>query len=237
MKTKRFDGDAGKAALALLFAEQSLLFGVPDALAAALAEVARVEEFAANAPIYHEGEKVRPVIWFVLGGSVLIGKGLKPLATLGRRQFFGEFPVLDATAPYTVSVTAIERTFVALVPAGRFDELAAQYPRVWRNMAAELASRLRGPSVPLDWKAMGYAEMAKVFVKRVLDGLFPDARRLQFVFCLIYASILLVAAAVYFWTKLPEATRCGLFPKPAVAAAAPSSAAIATPAASASSVR
>jgi predicted nucleotide-binding protein len=58
-------------------------------------------------------------------------------------QHVGEMSVIDPTARRSASVVALEETCVAWVEEADFADIAASHPFLWRQLALELADRLR----------------------------------------------------------------------------------------------
>jgi len=115
-----------------------------------LERAVEARSFAPGERIFGQGEP-GDAIFFVRRGSVRIALRLDSgsehdLVTLGRGDFFGDMAFLDEE---TRSAGAVARTAVDLfvLPRDRFEELAAQHPRLGRqfyeSLALALARRLR----------------------------------------------------------------------------------------------
>jgi CRP/FNR family cyclic AMP-dependent transcriptional regulator len=82
-------------------------------------------------------------IAFILSGCVdIFVKGEKVAQRKGG-QHVGEMSVIDPTARRSATVTATAKTTVAWVKEKDFSKIAKDYPDLWRNLARELADRLR----------------------------------------------------------------------------------------------
>lgn len=209
---QQFVGPSGKADLRNLLIEQSLLVGAEPA-AEPLADVVEVTEYSKGKQIYAADESMNSVLYLLLGGRIDLDRGGSPVATLGRGQFFGEFPLLDRTARYTVSATAAENSVVASIEWSRFAELADSNPRIWRNLATELAFRLRGhspPTTPATRRGRP-SSFGEVFWPWV-EGLRARWK------LLLGLPFLLLIGLDYSWSALPDASRAlllsrvGLYP-------------------------
>lgn len=139
---ERFEGPEGKQRLIELLADQRLIQH-NEPLACQLAEIVKVEELQATEQLYFRGKTDKHALYLVLSGSVDLSIEDRPTVTLASGQFLGEFPLLNASVDYAVAVTAREKTIIASVPENKFLALANDHPEIWRNMAQELAMRLR----------------------------------------------------------------------------------------------
>ena len=82
-------------------------------------------------------------ICFILTGSVSIRVAGREVAVREASQHFGEMAVVDPGQPRSASVVAQTEVVLARVSAIEFIKLAESNPRLWRNIARELAARLR----------------------------------------------------------------------------------------------
>ena len=80
---------------------------------------------------------------FILSGRVgVLVKGEK-IAERRSGQHIGEMSVIDPSARRSATATAIEPTTVAWIKEKDFSQIATANPYLWRNLARELADRLR----------------------------------------------------------------------------------------------
>jgi CRP-like cAMP-binding protein len=114
-----------------------------DTIARKLADMVKVEELPETKQLYIRGEAGKNCLFFILSGSIDLLIQDKHIATLEPGQFVGEFPILNASLDYDVSVVAREKSVIASVPEHQFLSVTMDYPEIWKNMAKELATRLR----------------------------------------------------------------------------------------------
>lgn len=193
-----------EAELRWLLKEQVLLAGV-EAAADGLASILKLSEFPEGKQIYAEGEPYHRTLYLLLKGKVdLYWKGNR-IASLERRQFFGEFPLLDISARYSVTVQVSESAYIATVDWTDFARVADRYPRVWRNLASELASRLRSsrPLAPAAKPSEDPKSVQEAIVR--LAWSLPTTLRV-----VVGVLVALCVAAYFVWSSLSEADRAML---------------------------
>ncbi len=139
---ERFEGIGGKRRLVEVFAEQELVQH-NDAIACKLADLAEVEEFPKGKQIYIKGESGKNSLFFVLGGSFDLSNQERCIAILTPGQAVGEFPIVDPSLTYDVTVLAREQSLIARVSEEQFIKIMRDYPEIWKNMAKMLVTRLR----------------------------------------------------------------------------------------------
>ena len=109
-----------------------------------LIEIVEVDEIQRGTPIYLQGQPYLPTLYLILHGKVALTRNSRLVAHLGATEFFGEFPLLNLPATYSVSaVAADEGAFIASVPWDDVESVADSNAVVWKNLATELAMRLR----------------------------------------------------------------------------------------------
>ena len=106
------------------------------------ATVLSVMGFASGATIIEESSPYND-IYFILAGVVSVRVGGREIAIRTAGQHIGEMAVVDPGQPRSASVVAEDEVVVARVSASTFTDLAEANPRLWRNIARGLASRLR----------------------------------------------------------------------------------------------
>ncbi|NRF72091.1 cyclic nucleotide-binding domain-containing protein [Aquincola sp. S2] len=137
-----------RRALHLLLSRQKLFVDCAS-VTKEVAALAKAYEVASEDVIYKEGDRADQVIYMILGGSVELRREGALVRSLAPEEFFGELPLLDPSAKYTVTAVATEGTVVATIPWPRLEPIADAFPRIWRNLASVLAQRLRaGTQVP-----------------------------------------------------------------------------------------
>jgi CRP/FNR family transcriptional regulator, cyclic AMP receptor protein len=82
-------------------------------------------------------------LFLILAGRVSIEVNGREVATRQAGQHVGEMGVIDTSAPRCATVISIEQTVVAKIKERDFTPLADKHPVLWRQLALELADRLR----------------------------------------------------------------------------------------------
>ena len=82
-------------------------------------------------------------IWFLLAGSVSVSVQGRRVAIRTAGQHIGEMALLDPAAPRSATVVAEEEVVAARISAASFRDIADAHPTLWRNLARDLAERLR----------------------------------------------------------------------------------------------
>ena len=82
-------------------------------------------------------------IWFLLAGSVSVLVRGRRMAVRKSGQHIGEMALLDPAASRSATVVAEEEVVAACISAVSFREIADVKPTLWRNLAKDLAERLR----------------------------------------------------------------------------------------------
>ena len=144
---ERFEGKNGKRRLVEVLAEQELVQH-NDIISRKLADITKVEDFQKGKQLYVQGEPGKNFLFFVLRGSIELSVQNKRVAILEPGQAVGEFPIVDPSLNYTVTVVAREQSVVARVSEEQFLSIARDYPEIWKNMAKMLVTRLRKTSEP-----------------------------------------------------------------------------------------
>ena len=112
---------------------------------AAIASVARkckFENFPKGVKIISQGGKDTDLI-FILKGSVEILVKNRNHIVRKAGTHVGEMAAIDPTAKRSATVRAIESTDIARISEMDFSKIAAQWPNLWRQLALELANRVR----------------------------------------------------------------------------------------------
>lgn len=110
-------------------------------VAAALADAGQVVEFAAGEVLIHEDATDRDM-YFLLFGKVGVSVKGKYLYPRERNVTVGEMSVVNPAITRSATITAVEPTVTLKVSPETLDQIAMVQPRVYRLVAAELASRL-----------------------------------------------------------------------------------------------
>lgn len=111
-------------------------------LAAAVEPYLKLDEIFSGTNLIKQGASDTDLFLILSGGfSVAINGNVVALKKAG--EHVGEMAVVDPFTPRSASVTATSDSVVARITEHDFSALADRYPRLWRRIALELASRLR----------------------------------------------------------------------------------------------
>ncbi len=138
---QRFSGERGEKLIIEALKEQRIVLGNEEA----------AEELCARGkPVcFLEGEflamedKWENDIVFILAGSAQITITGFKVAERQAGQHVGEMALIDPSQPRSASVIAIEPTVGLVVSEEDFSAVAAHHPDMWRQIAKEVAQRLR----------------------------------------------------------------------------------------------
>lgn len=141
---ERFQGPDNRNTLVAAIQRQQIVPPQKN-VAEKLADVAELMQFEltppANVLITQNGPEND--MFLILAGRVSISVNGRELAIRQAGQHVGEMSMIDASAPRSATVTAIERTVVAKIKERDFTPIADKYPALWRHLALELGNRLR----------------------------------------------------------------------------------------------
>ena len=137
----RFSGPEGRRLLTDALRQQRTLL-CSESIVSALVAVANVANFPKGRQLMIQGS-VDNRLAFILSGRVdVLVNGVK-VAERGGGQHVGEMSVIDPTARRSATVIARETTWVAWVDEKNIARIAKKHPELWRELAVELAARLR----------------------------------------------------------------------------------------------
>ncbi len=108
----------------------------------AVARKCKVESLPKGAKIIRQGGMDTDLI-FILKGSVEILVENRNHIVRKAGTHVGEMAAIDPTAKRSATVQTIEATDVAKISEREFSKIAAQWPNLWRQLALELANRVR----------------------------------------------------------------------------------------------
>jgi CRP-like cAMP-binding protein len=101
-----------------------------------------LEEIPAGTNLIEQGAFDADLFLILTGGvSILIDGRIVARRSAG--EHVGEMAVVDPRTPRSASVIATVDSVVGRIAEAEFSALADRYPRLWRRIALELASRLR----------------------------------------------------------------------------------------------
>ena len=137
----RFNGEMGRAKLAEVIREQSIVLGQP-ALATEFAAAAILRELRESEVLIYQ-DASDDDLYLILSGSfdILVNKRKTAIRSAG--MHVGEMAAIDATSRRSSTVVAREKSLVAKIPLTIFESIAKSHPHVWQRMAVELSRRLK----------------------------------------------------------------------------------------------
>jgi len=141
---KSFQGSDGRQNLIEALISQPLVRDKD--LARVVARRLRLEAIPAGRNIIEQGATDTD-LFLILEGDVSVAVDGHVVARKRAGQHVGEMAVVDPRRPRSASVTATSDSVVGRIAESDFSKLADRYPRLWRRIALELASRLRTESV------------------------------------------------------------------------------------------
>jgi predicted nucleotide-binding protein len=113
-----------------------------DAVARALAKVVSLRQLEAGTELIAQ-HKSDSDLYFILSGKVEVFVNGRLVSTRTNGCHVGEMALIDPTAPRSATVKVTTETVVAQVSEAKFTPIAEKFPKLWRCLAMELATRLR----------------------------------------------------------------------------------------------
>lgn len=138
---KRFLGDRGNALVVETLIDQKTILGNSDA-AKELCTLGKLIHFQENDYLIVEDDWTNDII-FILAGRVQITINGFKIAERKAGQHIGEMALIDSSQPRSGSVIAMEPTVGLMVSEKDFSVVAKHYPDMWRQIAKQIANRLR----------------------------------------------------------------------------------------------
>lgn len=137
---ERFRGPEGRRRLVSALTKQKMVSG-SAALAEALADLAKLEEFESGRALIAAGGADNN-LFLLLGGSVdIIVKGSK-VADRKVNDVVGEMAAVDPTMPRSATVVATTPVLAAVITEPQLSELGRRHPEVFRHIAVLMAQKL-----------------------------------------------------------------------------------------------
>ena len=136
----RFQGDEGRRRLIAALTEHRLIANQPE-LAERLIAAGELLEISAGTPFINQGDQAADV-FFIITGKVEVRVNGKSVACRFPGDHVGEMAAIEPTQARSATVTPIEPTVLLRVREPEFSAAAAQFPDMWRRIAATLARRL-----------------------------------------------------------------------------------------------
>ena len=141
MMIERFVGKDGRHFLIEALRNQPIFLG-ESCVVEAVCDGANVLAFKPEETIIEESSPSND-IYFILSGIVSIRVHGREIAVRTSGQHVGEMTILDPGQRRSASAVAEDEVVVARVDAATFSKIADSLPLLWRNIARELAARLR----------------------------------------------------------------------------------------------
>jgi CRP/FNR family transcriptional regulator, cyclic AMP receptor protein len=136
----RFQGPGGK--LRLVEALRTQILVRDEDLAVELARRVTLKAIPAGTVLITQDAAERD-LFLILSGTFSAVVNGQIVASRGAGEHVGEMAVVDPEAHRSASVVAVTDSVVAGITRLEFSAVADRYPRLWRRIALELASRLR----------------------------------------------------------------------------------------------
>jgi len=137
---RSFQGSEGRLRLLDALISQPLIRDKD--LATVVEPYLKLEEIFAGTNLIKQGASDTD-LFLILSGEFSIAINGRVVARKKAGEHVGEMAVVDPLTPRSASVTATSDSVVARIAEADFSALADRYPRLWRRIALELASRLR----------------------------------------------------------------------------------------------
>jgi CRP/FNR family transcriptional regulator, cyclic AMP receptor protein len=140
---KMLQGDSGRRRLVQALQSQPLVHDEDVALE--IAKHVKLEEVRSGVALIREGASDTD-LFLILAGEFSIVVNQRVVARKRAGEHVGEMALLDPDARRSASAIAVSDSVVARISESEFTALADKFPRLWRRIAMELASRLRNES-------------------------------------------------------------------------------------------
>lgn len=137
----RFDGPEGRRLLIEALRTQPVI-GDDATLAEKIADSVEVAAFEPDSVLIEDSAADND-IYFILTGVVSIRVHDREIAVRTAGQHIGEMALIDPGQRRSASAVAEDEVVIARLSEPAFTDLAESNPRLWRNIARELAHRLR----------------------------------------------------------------------------------------------
>ena len=137
---RSFQGSEGRLRLLDALISQPLIRD--NDLAAAVEPYLELEEVLAGTNLIKQGASDTD-LFLILSGAFSVAIDERVVVRKKAGEHVGEMAVVNPFTPRSASVIATSDSVVARIAEPDFSALADKYPRLWRRIALELASRLR----------------------------------------------------------------------------------------------
>lgn len=169
----RFTGDRGQTLVVEALKEQKIVLGNAEA-AEELCARGRMVCFRKNEFLALEDDWANHIIFILAGRAQITITGFK-VAERKAGQHIGEMALIDPSQPRSASAIAMESTVGLVVSEEDFAAVAAHHPDMWRQIAKEIADRLRQrkkfirPSNPVPFMFVACASESLPVAKTLQD--------------------------------------------------------------------
>ena len=137
----RFFGVDGEPRVIEALKEQMIVLGNTEA-AAELQKEGEIRYFPEGASLIREDEWSNHIIFILAGRASISIMGFK-IAERTAGQHIGEMALIDPSQPRSASAIAAVPTVALVVSETKFTNAASRFPTMWRQIAKEIAHRLR----------------------------------------------------------------------------------------------
>ena len=138
---QRFTGEDSRRFIVEALETQPVVGGRAD-LASAIGEMCSIHSWKPGDIILTEGDGDNHLL-FLLAGTVSVLVRGRQVAVRKSGQHVGEMALLDPGSPRSATLVADDEVVAARISATAFREIADTHPALWRNLAMDLAGRLR----------------------------------------------------------------------------------------------
>ncbi len=112
-----------------------------------ISDAGRRSSYEPGEKIVRKGEEGNS-LYLILDGEVEVRSGTRVLASLGKRNFFGEIALLD-NRPRSADIVAVAPTTCLMITARSFERIIHDDPGIIQEIVAELIRRLRKANVSM----------------------------------------------------------------------------------------
>jgi CRP/FNR family cyclic AMP-dependent transcriptional regulator len=137
----KFSGDEGKRRLKDVLMKHALVRS-NETLVSELMDNGELKELAEGDNLIEQGARDND-IFLIIAGAVDIFVNGRHVASRKTGDYVGEMAVIDHSAPRSATVTTTEKSLFLCVSEEDFSRIAHNHVYLWRDLAAELAIRLR----------------------------------------------------------------------------------------------
>lgn len=138
-----YEGEEGRRRLIRVIAKSSALRGI-EHVANQIAEVAVLHDYAPGATLIEQGADDDDILFLLKGKASVRVNGVEVNTRCAEKsEHVGEMSLIDPPARRSASIIALDHVIAAVISEPAFSKLADEHSTLWRNLALELADRLR----------------------------------------------------------------------------------------------